>query len=97
MACGWVTADVYSYNECTGDEGSVTSKTIKVSLDLAGIGPVVAQKLRSTISIPKRLRSKTLIRTDSREAAGTTKVGTRTIETGGVIGKLSLRASLLEH
>lgn len=96
-AWGTVTADVYSYNECTGDEGSVSTKTIKVSLNLAGIGPVVAQKLRSTISIPKALRSKTLIRSDSREAAGTTKVGTRTIETGGVIGKLSMRASLLEH
>lgn len=96
-AWGTVTADVYSYNECTGAEGSTTTRTINVSLDLAGIGPVVAQKLRSTISIPKTLRSKTLIRSDSREAAGTIKVGTRTIEAGGAIGKLSMRASLLEH
>lgn len=96
-ASGTVTADVYRYNECTGDEGSTSTKTIKVSLDLAGIGPVVGQKLRSTIAIPRTLRSKTLIRSDSREAAGTTKIGTRTIETGGIIGKLSMRASLLEH
>ena len=96
-AWGTVTADVYTFNECTGDEGSVTTKTVKVSMDLAGIGPVVVQKLRSTIAIPKTLRSKTLIRSDSREAAGTIKVGSRTLETGGAIGKLSMRASLLEH
>jgi len=96
-ASGTLTADVYTFNECTGDEGSVTTKTVKVSLNLAGIGPVVAQKLRSTIAIPRTLRSKTLIRSDSREAAGTVKVGTRTLQTGGAIGKLSMRASLLEH
>ena len=97
VASGTVTAAVNTFNECTGGEGATTTRTIKVSLDLNGIGPVIAQKLRSTISIPKTMRTKTLIRSDSREAAGVIKVGSRTFQTGGVIGKLSMRGTLTER
>lgn len=95
VASGKVTAEVYTFNECTGDAGTVTTKTINVSLELDGVSPVVNEKLRSTISIPQRLRSKIMISAQSREAAGTAKVGGRTIELGGVIGLLSMRASLI--
>ena len=94
VASGTVTVSVHTFNECTGGEGATTTRTIKVSLDHNGIGPVMAQKLRSTIAIPKVLRSKTLIRSDSRESAGTMKVGSRTLQGGGVIGKLSMRGTL---
>ena len=97
VASGKVTAEVFSYNECTGNEGTSTTKTINVSLDLAGVSPVITEKLRSTISIPKRLRAKTMIQAQSREAAGTLKVGGRTIETGGFIGLLQMRASSTER
>jgi hypothetical protein len=93
-AWGTVTAEVFTFNECTGDEGSSTTKTVKVSLDLTGISPVVHEKSRSTISIPSRLRTKMMVKADSRDAAGTVVVGTRTIDTGGVIGQLFLRASI---
>jgi hypothetical protein len=94
VASGTVDAEVYSYDECTGDEGTVTSKKIAVSLDLTGVSPVITEKLRSTITIPQRLRSKTMIQAQSREAAGSLKVGTRTIEVGGIIGQLQMRGSL---
>jgi hypothetical protein len=96
-AWGTITADVFTFNECTGEEGATSGKTIKVSLDLTGITPVVHEKLHSTISIPSRLRSKTMIKADSRQAAGTAKLGTRTLQIDGVIGQLSMRASLIER
>ena len=94
VASGTVNAEVYTYNECTGDEGTATKKTIKVSLDLTGISPVITEKLRSTITIPKQLRTKTMVQAQSREAAGTLKVGTRSLEVGGVIGLIQMKASL---
>jgi hypothetical protein len=96
-ASGTVTAEVYTYNECTGDEGTATEKTITVSLDLDGISPIITEKLRSTITIPQQLRSKTMIQAQSREAAGSIKVGSRTIDVGGVIGLIQLKASLSER
>ena len=97
VASGKVDVEVYTYNECTGDEGTATTKTINVSLDLAGVSPVITEKLRSTISIPKRLKEKTMIQAQSREAAGTIKIGTRTIATGGVIGLIQMKASIKER
>lgn len=94
VATGTVAAEVFTFDECTGDEGTVTKKTIAVSLDLTGISPVVHEKLRSTISIPSRLRTKTMIAAESREAAGSIKVGTRSIDVGGVIGQLQMRATV---
>jgi hypothetical protein len=90
---GTVTAEVFTFSECTGDEGTTSTKSIKVSIDLTGISPIIHETVRSTISIPSRLRSKTMIRADSREAAGSVKVGSRTIRTGGLIGMLSMKAS----
>ncbi len=97
VGSGKVTAEVFSFNECTGDEGTASTKVINVSLKMVGISPVITEKLRSTISIPKRLRAKTMIQAQSREAAGTVKVGTRTIETGGFIGQLQLKSSSTER
>lgn len=94
VATGTVAAEVFTFDECTGDEGTVTKKTIAVALDLTGISPVVHEKLRSTISIPARLRTKTMISAESREAAGSVTVGRRTIEVGGVIGQLQMRATV---
>ena len=94
-AWGTVTAEVFTFNECTGDEGTSTTKTIKLAMLLDGVTPVLHETERSTISIPSRLRSKTMVRADSRGAAGWVKVGAQTMDTGGVIGQLSLRAS--EH
>ena len=97
IASGTVNASVFTTNECTGDAGSETTTSIKVSLDLAGVSPIVTEKLRSTISIPKQLRSKTMIQARSRQAAGSVKVGTRTLDVGGVIGQLYLKASLTQR
>lgn len=96
-ASGTVTADVFTFSECTGDEGTSSTKSIKVSIDLSGISPIIHETVRSTISVPSRLRSKTMIRADSREAAGTVKVASRTLRTGGVIGMLSMKASVTAH
>lgn len=96
-ASGKVTADVYSYDECTGDEGTSSTKTISVSLALDGVSPVITEKLRSKISIPKLLRSKTLIQARSRQAAGTATVGSRTLEIDGVIGQLQMKASTTQR
>lgn len=92
-ASGTVTAEVFTFSECTGDEGTISTRSIKVSMNLTGVSPIIHETLRSTIRIPSRLRSKSMIRADSREAAGTVKVGSRTIRTGGVIGMLSMKAS----
>ena len=97
VGSGKVNAEVFSYNECTGDEGTVSRKTINVSIDLTGVSPVITEKVRSTISIPKRLRAKTMIQAQSREAAGTLKVGARSIKTGGFIGQIQMKASSTER
>lgn len=94
IASGKVTAEVFTFDECTGDEGTTTTKSIAVSLDLTGVSPVMTEKLRSTITIPQRLRSKSFVSAQSREAAGTIKVGSRTLELGGIIGQLSMKASI---
>jgi hypothetical protein len=97
IAKGTVTADVFTYDECTGDEGTTTTKTFDVSLSLDGVSPIVTEKSRSTITIPKQLRSKTMVQARSREAAGTLKVGTRSIDVGGFIGLLSMKGFLKER
>jgi len=97
VASGKVNVEVYTYNECTGDEGSATTKTMNVSLDLTGVSPIITEKLRSTISIPKRLSAKTMIQAQSRDAAGTLKIGSRTLEVGGYIGLIQMKASARER
>lgn len=96
-ASGTVSATAFTTNECTGDEGSATTRTIKVSIDLNGVSPVINEKLHSTIKIPRLLRSRTVARAVSRQAAGTITVGSRTFATDGVVGQLWLKASLTQQ
>ena len=92
---GTINAEVLTVNECTGDAEATSRTSISVSLDLTSIGPVVTQKSRTTIAIPKQLRTKTFVQSKSREAAGTAVVGGRTIEVGGIVGELSLRGMMI--
>ena len=94
---GTVGAEVITVNECTGGTEVKSSTTIAVSLDLTSIGPVVTQKSRTTIAIPKQLRTKTFVQSRSRDAAGTALIGERSIEVGGVVGELSLRGMLISR
>jgi len=96
-ASGKVSAEVSTYNECTGDEGTATKKQITVTLALDGVSPIVTEKLHSTIKVPKQLRSRTIAQARSREAAGTVKIGTRSIDTGGVIGLLQMRSTTTQR
>lgn len=97
VASGTVSAQVSTINECTGDGEVTTTASIRVSLDLAGIGPVVTQKSRTTVAIPRQLRTKTFVQSRTRDAAGTLVMNGGSQEVGGVIGALSLRARLLQR
>lgn len=97
VASGTVTAHVTTVNECTGGSAVTTTTTIRIALELTAIGPIIVQKSRTTIAIPRQLRSKTFIQSSARNAAGSLSVGARSIEAGGVIGTLSLRASQVQR
>jgi hypothetical protein len=97
IASGKVTAEVFTFDECTGEEGTSSKTTINVSLALDGVSPVITEKLHSTIRIPKQLRSKIVAQARSREAAGTLKLGNRSMDVGGVIGLLRMKASTTER
>ena len=86
-----VQAQVATVNECTGESAVDDTQRIAISLDLTSIGPIVTQKGRTTVSIPKQLRTKIFVQSRSRDAAGTVVVDGRTIEAGGIVGELSLR------
>jgi hypothetical protein len=90
-----VRAQVATVNECTGGSEVTSSTDVAVVLDLTGLGPVVTEKGRTTIAIPKQLRTKIFVQSRSREAAGTVKVDGRTLQVGGLIGELSLRGMLI--
>jgi hypothetical protein len=92
VASGTVKADVVSIDECTGDGEVTTTTSIRLALDLSAIGPMVTQKSRTTIAIPKQLRSKTFVQSTARDAAGKLVVDGQSMDVGGVIGALSLRA-----
>ena len=90
---GTVNAEVLTLDECAGG-GEVTTRTsIRLALDLTGISPIVTQKSRTTIAIPKQLRSKVMLQSRSRDAAGTLVMNSRSLDVGGVIGNLWLRGS----
>jgi hypothetical protein len=91
-AAGTVRAEVTTIDECTGDVTTTGSRTISVALDLTAIGPIVRETNRSTIAIPGQFRSHELIRAVSRDAAGTMKLGSRTLPVDAVIGRLTLQA-----
>jgi hypothetical protein len=90
-ASGTVAAEISSFNECTGDFGTTTHRQIAVSVDLTAISRQIKETTRTTISIPKTLRLHQLLRAVSRDAAGTLKIGTRTLEVDGLVGRLSLK------
>ena len=90
-ASGTVHAEVRTANECTGDGEVTTTKSIRLALELAGISPVVTQKSRTTIRIPKVLRTKIMVQSSSRDAAGTLVMDGRSSDVGGVIGNLWMK------
>lgn len=90
---GTVNAEVQTFDECTGEGDVTTTRSIQVALDLTGISPVATQKSRTTIAIPKQLRSKLMLQSRSRDAAGTLVMDGRSLNVGGVIGSLWLKAS----
>jgi hypothetical protein len=92
-----IQAQVSSVNECTGGSSVDSAKRVTVALELTSIGPVMIQKGRTTLAIPRQLRTKTFVRSRSREAAGTAVVDGRTLQVGGVVGDLSLRAMVIQQ
>ena len=49
-ASGTVKVEVTTFDECTGDFGTTTTKSIKVALDLTAISPLIRESTRSTIA-----------------------------------------------
>ena len=86
-----IRAQVATVNECTGGSEVTSSTDVAIALDLTGLGPVVTEKGRTTIAIPKQLCTKIFVKSRSREGAGTVKVDGRTLQVGELIGELSLR------
>jgi hypothetical protein len=96
-ASGTVNAQVVTIDECSGGSEVTTTDSLRLALDLTAIGPLVTQKSRTTIAIPRQLRSKTFIQSTARDAAGTLVVDGRSIEVGGVVGRLSLRGTQVQR
>ena len=90
---GTVDAQVQTFDECTGEGDVTTTRSIRLALDLSGISPVITQKSRTTIAIPKVLRAKVMLQSRSRDAAGTLVMDSRSLDVGGVIGNLWLKGS----
>jgi hypothetical protein len=90
---GTVNAEVLTLDECAGGGEATTRTSIQLVLDLTGISPIVTQKLRTTIAIPKQLRTKLMLQSRSRDAAGTLVMNGRSLDVGGVIGNLWLKGS----
>ena len=93
IASGTVQAEVFTFDECSGDTGTVRTMSIRVSMTLTGFSPIITQTSKTTLSIPDELRAKTFIRSEARQAAGTLTIGSRTLDVSGAIGKLSLKGS----
>jgi hypothetical protein len=94
-ASGTVKVEITTFDECTGDFGSTTTKSIKVALDLTAISPLIRESSRSTISVPKQFRLHQLIKATSRVSVGTMSYGSRSFDdVDGVIGQLYLKGHL---
>jgi hypothetical protein len=93
-ASGTVKVEVTTFDECTGDFGTTTTKSIKVALDLTAISPVIRESTRSTIAIPKQFRLHQLVKAVSRVSVGTMTYGSRTFDVDGVVGQLTLKGHL---
>ena len=87
-----IRVQVATVNECTGGSEVTSATDMSVALDLTSIGPLVTEKGRTTIAIPKQLRTKIFVQSRSRDGAGTVVVDGRTLQVGGLVGELSLRA-----
>ena len=96
-ASGTVAAEITTYNECTGDFGTTTTRTIPVSLNLNGVGPMAKVSSRSTLRVPSDLTGNEVLRGTLRQAAGTARVGTVTFDADGVIGQLTMRIHETAH
>jgi hypothetical protein len=96
-ATGTVTAEVVSYDECTGDFGTTTTKTIRFSMTLTGVGPVMHESSRSTLRIPSQVTAQQQIRGTLRQAAGSVKLGAVLFDADAVIGQLTLRLHETVH
>ena len=90
-----IRAQVVTVDECAGGSEASGTESISVSLDMTSIGPVVTQKGRTTLAIPKQLRSKTFVQSRARDAAGTVVLDGRKIDVGGAVGELSLRGVVI--
>ena len=93
-ASGTIKVEVTTFDECTGDFGTTTTKSIKVALDLTAISPLIRESTRSTIAIPKQFRLHQLVKATSRVSVGTMTYGSRKLDVDGVIGQLSLKGHL---
>jgi hypothetical protein len=96
-AKGTISAEVVTYDECSGDFGTTTTKTIKVSLALSGVGPIGRLSSRSTLRVPGELSAHQVIRGVQRQGAGSVKIGSVVFDADGAIGQLTLRAHETSH
>ena len=96
-ASGTIKADVQTFNECTGDFGTTTQKTISFTMTLAGAGPIEHESTRSTLRVPSELTAQQQIRGLVRFASGTVKIGTVSIDADAAIGQLTLKAHATLH
>jgi hypothetical protein len=96
-ASGTVTAEVVTFNECTGDMGTTVTRTYKISIDVQSVSPLIRQSTLSKIRIPSEMTARALVRGVLRQAAGSVKVGLQSIEADAFIGQLTLRSHSTLH
>ena len=96
-ASGTITADVMTFDECSGDFGSVTRTTISFTVTLAGTGPLIHESTRSTLRVPSEVTAQQQIRGTVRFGAGTVKLNGVSIDADGTIGQLTLRVHEAVH
>ena len=96
-ASGTVTADVMTYNECTGDLGTTVTRTFRISIDVQSVSPLIRQSTLQKIRIPSELTARALVRGVLRQAAGSVKVGVQNIEADAFVGQLTLKSQSTVH
>ena len=96
-ASGTVTADVMTFNECTGDFGSSVTKTFKITMALTAVSPLIKETSRTHLRVPGELTSHSMVRGTFRMAAGSVKVGGLAIDADALIGQLTYRVHETSH
>ena len=96
-ATGLIQASVRTFNECTGDEGTTTQRTISFTVTLAGAGPLQHQSTRSTLRVPSQVTAQQQVRGLVRFASGTVKLGSVSIDADGSIGQVTLKSHVALH